>query len=69
MDNRVFVSLQEVAEKKTKTETTEYRLIRRPRWKEYTLIKYNGNKVVSREKIWIDESRIFPSDKDFFWGA
>lgn len=67
MDNRIPARLQEVAEKMAKVGRTEYRVIRRPRWKEYSLVKYEGKKVISREKIWIDESRIFPSDEDFFW--
>ena len=66
MDNRIPARLQEVAEKMAKVGRTEYRVIRRPRWKEYSLVKYEGKKVISREKIWIDESRIFPSDEDFF---
>lgn len=67
MDNRIPARLREVAEKMAKVGRTEYRVIRRPRWKEYSLVKYEGKKVISREKIWIDESRIFPSDEDFFW--
>ena len=67
MDNRIPARLQEVAEKMAKVGRTEYRVIRRPRWKEYSLVKQEGKKVISREKIWIDESRIFPSDEDFFW--
>lgn len=67
MDSRIPARLQEVAEKMAKVGRTEYRVIRRPRWKEYSLVKYEGKKVIFREKIWIDESRIFPSDEDFFW--
>ena len=32
------------------------------------LIKYDGKKQVSKEKIWIDESKIFPSEEDLLWG-
>ena len=67
MDSRIPARLQEVAEKMAKVGRTEYRVIRRPRWKEYSLVKYEGKKVISREKIWIDESRDFHSDEDFFW--
>ena len=67
MNNRVPERLKEVAEKMENVGRTEYGVIRRPRWKEYTLVKYKGKKVVSREKIWIDESRVFSSDEDFFW--
>ena len=67
MDNRIPARLQEVAEKMAKVGRTEYSVIRRPRWKEYSLVKYEGKKVISREKIWIDESRVFPSAEDFFW--
>lgn len=28
-------------------------------WKEYTLIRYDGKKELSREKVWVDESKIF----------
>lgn len=38
-----------------------YTGIRRPRMKEYTLIKYVDKKEVSREKVWVDESKIFPT--------
>ena len=67
MENIVLTSLQSIAKKMEKAGRTEYREIRRPRWKEYSLVKYEGKKVVSREKIRIDESKIFPSDEDFFW--
>jgi len=67
MENRMPVSLQQVATKMAKVGRTEYKSIRRPRWKEYTLIKYEGKKIISKEKIWIDESIYFPSDEDFFW--
>ena len=67
METRIPVRLQAVAEKMAKVGRTEYKIIRRPRWKEYTLIKYEGKIIISKEKIWIDESRIFPSDEDFFW--
>lgn len=67
MENRIPAMLQEVAIKMAKEGRTEYKTIRRPRWKEYTLKKYEGKKIVSREKIWIDESKMFPSDEDFFW--
>ena len=39
MDNRIPARLQEVAEKMAKVGRTEYRVIRRPRWKEYSLVK------------------------------
>ena len=48
-------------------ERAEYRAIRKPRWREYTLVKHNGKIEISREKIWIDESKIFPSEEDFLW--
>ena len=67
MENKVPARLMKVAEKMAKVGRTEYKIIRRPRWKEYTLIKYRDNKEISREKIWIDESKYFPSDEDFFW--
>lgn len=67
MENKVPTRLIKVAEKMAKVGRTEYRIIRRPRWKEYTLIKYKDKKEISREKIWIDESKYFPSDEDFFW--
>lgn len=67
METRIPVRLQAVAEKMAKVGRTEYKIIRRPRWKEHTLVKYEGKKVISREKIWIDESKYFPSDEDFFW--
>ena len=67
MENKVPARLMKVAEKKAKVRRTEYKIIRRPRWKEYTLIKYKDKKEISREKIWIDESKYFPSDEDFFW--
>ena len=51
----------------TKNEIVECRAIRKPRWKEYTLIRYDGKKEISKEKIWIDESQIFPSEEDFLW--
>jgi len=67
METRVPFSLQETAAKMARVGRTEYRTIRRPRWKEYTLIKYEGKKIISKERILIDESKIFPSDEDFFW--
>lgn len=67
MERRIPESLQEVATEMAKVGRTEYRTSRRPRWKEYTLVKYKEKKVVSKEKIWIDESKIFPLDEDFFW--
>lgn len=69
MDNRVFARLQVVAEKKSRVGAAEYGLIQRPRWKEYTLVKYKRKKEIFREKIWIDESKIFPLDKDFIGEA
>lgn len=67
MENKVPARLMKVAEKMAKVGRTEYKIIRRPRWKEYTLIKYKDKKEISREKIWIDESKYFPSDEDFVW--
>ena len=67
MENKVPARLMKVAEKMAKVGRTEYKMIRRPRWKEYTLIKYKNKKEISREKIWIDESKYFPSNEDFFW--
>ena len=67
METRVPVRLQKMAEKMEKLGRTEYKTLRRPRWKEYSLVKYEEKKVVSREKIWVDESTIFPLDEDFFW--
>ena len=67
MEKRIPARLQKAAVKMAKVGRTEYKMIRRPRWKEYTLVKYDGKKVISREKIWIDESKVFPSDEDFFW--
>ena len=67
MENKVPARLMKVAEKMAKVGRTEYKIIRRPRWKEYTLIKYKNKKEISREKIWIDESKYFPSNEDFFW--
>jgi len=67
METRIPVRLQKIAVKMAKIERTEYKTVRRPRYKEYSLVKYNGKKVVSREKIWLDESKLFPSDDDFFW--
>lgn len=67
MITRIPLSLLEVAAKMEKEGRTVYRTIRRPRWKEHTLVKYKNGKVVSREKIWIDEAEVFPSDEDFFW--
>ena len=48
-------------------ERTGGRSIRRPRWKEYTLIKYVDKKAVSKENIWVDESKLFPSDNSSAW--
>ena len=67
MENKIPARLMKVAEKMAKVGRTEYKIIRRPRWKEYTLIKYKDKKEISREKIWIDVSKYFPSDEDFFW--
>lgn len=67
MENQIPVRLKDVAARMAKVGRTEYKTIRRPRWKEYTLIRYEGKKIISREKIWIDESKYFPSDEDFFW--
>ena len=51
----------------TKFESTQRKAIKKPRWKEYTLIKYEGKKVISKEKIWVDESKIFPSEEELLW--
>ena len=51
MENKVSISLQSIAKKMEKAGRTEYREIRRPRWKEYSLVKYDGKKVVSRESL------------------
>ena len=51
----------------TKFERTQQKAIKKPRWKEYTLIKYEGKKVISKEKIWVDESKIFPSEEELLW--
>lgn len=67
METRIPIRLQIVAKKMAKVGRTEYKSIRRPRWKEYTLVKYEGRKIISKEKILIDESKYFPSDEDFFW--
>ena len=47
-------------EKKLMEEKFEFGMIHIPRWKEYTLIKYIEKKEVSREKVWIDEAKLFP---------
>lgn len=67
MESIIPANLKDVAAKMEAVGRTEYKTSRRPNWKEYTLIKYEGKKVISREKILIDESKIFPSDEDFFW--
>lgn len=67
MDIRMTAGMKEVAERMAKEGRTEFKIIRRPRWKECTLIKFDGKKEISREKIWVNESEIFPSDEDFFW--
>lgn len=64
---RMTGKMQETAAKMAQEGRTELRSIRRPIWKQYTLIKYDGKKEISRETVWIDESKIFPSDEDFFW--
>ena len=46
---------------------TGVRSICKPRWKEYTLIKYVDKKVVSKEKVWVDEAKLFPQDGNNFW--
>lgn len=60
MEKRFPERLQEVEVKMAKFGGVEYGTIRRPRWKEYILVKYKEKKVISREKILIDESKIFP---------
>lgn len=67
MVNRSVAEMQKVAMKMAGLGRTERRSIRRPRWKEYTLIKTEDKKEISREKVWINEAEIFPSDEDFFW--
>lgn len=59
--------VQEAAAKMIEEGRTQLRNNRRPRWKEYTLIKYKDNKIESIEKTWINESVIFPSIEDYFW--
>ena len=67
METRIPARLQEVAARMAKVGRTEYKTIRRPNWKEHTLVKYEDKRAAFREKIWIDESKYFPSDEDFFW--
>ena len=57
---------QDAEVKKSMEGRTGFTSIRRPRWKEYTLIKYVDRKEVSREKVWVDESKLFPSGGDSF---
>ena len=61
------IKMQNAEVKKVMEGRTGFRSIRRPRWKEYTLIKYVDKKEVSREKVWVDESKLFPSDGNNFW--
>lgn len=63
----VPAGLQAVAAKMAKVGRTEYSMFRRPNWKEYTLVKYDDRKIVSRERIMVNEAEKFPSDEDFFW--
>ena len=53
------IKMQNAEVKKIREGGTGMGSIYRPRWKEYTLIKYVGKKVVSKEKIWVDESKLF----------
>lgn len=41
METRVPIRLQKMAEKMEKLGRTEYKTLRRPRWKEYSLVKYD----------------------------
>ena len=61
------IKMQNAEVKKVMEGKTGFRSICRPRWKEYTLIKYVDKKEVSREKVWVDESKLFPSDGNSFW--
>lgn len=38
--------------------------ITRPVLKQYTLIRFEKGKEVSRELVWIDEARIFPKKRE-----
>ena len=53
------VKVQEVEVITGMDERTRFGSICRPRWKEYTLIKYVGRKAVVKEKVWVDESYLF----------
>ena len=61
------IKMQDAEKKRVMEGRTGFRSISRPRWKEYTLIKYVDRKEVSREKIWVDESKLFLSDGNSFW--
>lgn len=60
------IKMQNAEVKKVMEGRTGFRSICRPRWKEYTLIKYVDRKEVSREKVWVDESKLFPFGGDSF---
>lgn len=61
------IKMQNTKTKKVMKERTGFGCIRRPRWKEYTLIKYVDRKEVLREKVWVDESEVFASDGNTSW--
>lgn len=48
---------------------SERRMVRRPNLVEYTLVQYESdNKTVKKiSRIMVDESKIFPSEEDFYW--
>lgn len=61
--------LNEVAEKMAALGRTQRRCVRRPNMVEYTLITYeeNNKTIKSVSKVWVDESKIFPKEEDFYW--
>lgn len=67
MSERVPAHLEKVAQKMAKVGRTEYKMFRRPCWKEYTLVRYEDGQVVERKRVWINESEVFPLAEDFFW--
>lgn len=60
---------EEVAAKMSALGRPRRRMIRRPNYVEYTLVTYEqDNKTVKKiSKVMIDESKIFPSEEDFYW--
>jgi len=64
---RMTQKMQKLAEKMEQEGRTEFKCFKRPRLREYTLVKYEDNKIVSRERVVVDESEIYPSDEDYFW--